>query len=206
MPKFGPETVRARQSFKVPHLRPNPPRHRLPRKRIRRATNRKRASIEANQATVATWRVEPEPARLAMATVKLLSDDQLSPEARVIFDDIRRTRQSDFVNNFWRALANDPKTLGRTWESVKQVMAPGALEPKVKEMLYVAVSIAHGCTYCIHSHTASARAKGMTDQEYAEMIAIVGMAAETNRLVTALGVAVDDAFLVDPSKGIGPDL
>ena len=133
-----------------------------------------------------------------MATVKLLSDDELSPEARVIFDDIRRTRQSDFINNFWRALAHDPKTLGRTWESVKQVMAPGAL--------YVAVSIAHGCTYCIHSHTASARAKGMTDQEYAEMIAIVGMAAETNRLVTALGVAVDDAFLVDPSKSIGPDL
>jgi AhpD family alkylhydroperoxidase len=136
-----------------------------------------------------------------MATVKLLSDDELSPQARMVFDDIRKTRQSDFVNNFWRALAHDPKTLGRTWQSVKQVMAPGALEPKVKEMLYVAVSIAHGCTYCIHSHTASARAKGMTDQEYAEMIAIVGMAAETNRLVTALGVAVDDAFLVDSTNG-----
>ena len=133
-----------------------------------------------------------------MATVKLLSDDELSPEARVIFDDIRRTRQSDFVNNFWRALAHDPKTLRRTWESVKEVMSPGALEPKFKEMLYVAVSIAHGCTYCIHSHTAGARAKGMTDQEYAEMVAIVGMAAETNRLVTALGVAVDEVFLVDP--------
>src|SRR5215468_4243142 len=119
----------------------------------------------------------------AMATVKLLSDAELSPEARAVFDDIRTTRQSDFVNNFWRALAHDPKTLRRTWESVKDVMAPGALEPKVKEMLYVAVSIAHGCSYCIHSHTASARAKGMTDQEYAEMIAIVGMAAETNRLV-----------------------
>ena len=99
-----------------------------------------------------------------MATVKLLSDNELSNEARVIFDDIRKTRQTDFVSNFWRALAHDPKTLGRTWESVKQVMAPGALEPKIKEMLYVAVSIAHGCTYCIHSHTASARAKGMTDQ------------------------------------------
>jgi AhpD family alkylhydroperoxidase len=141
-----------------------------------------------------------------MATVKLLSDDELSPEARVVFDDIRRTRQSDFVNNFWRALAHDPKTLGRTWESVKQVMAAGALEPKFKEMLYVAVSIAHGCTYCIHSHTAGARAKGMTDQEYAEMIAVVGMAAETNRLVTALGVAVDDAFLVDQPKSSGQDL
>jgi len=147
-----------------------------------------------------------QPARQAMATVKLLSDDELLPEARVVFDDIRKTRQSDFVNNFWRALAHDPKTLRRTWESVKQVMEPGALEPKFKVMLYVAVSIAHGCTYCIHSHTASARAKGMTDQEYAEMIAIVGMAAETNRLVTALGVAVDDAFLVDPGQSGGQSL
>ena len=141
-----------------------------------------------------------------MATVKLLSDDELSHEARIVFDDIRKTRGSDFVNNFWRALAHDPKTLGRTWEGIKQVMAPGALEPKVKEMLYVAVSIAHGCTYCIHSHTASARTKGMTDQEYAELIAIVGMAAETNRLVTALGVPVDDAFLVAPAKSGGDEL
>src|ERR1700749_1953526 len=136
-----------------------------------------------------------------MATVKLLSDDQLSPEARVVFDDIRRTRQTDFVNNFWRALAHDPKTLSRTWASVKEVMAPGALEPKVKEMLYVAVSIAHGCSYCIHSHTAGARAKGMTEAEYREMIAIVGMAAETNRLVTPLGVPVDEAFLVGGPAG-----
>ena len=132
-----------------------------------------------------------------MATVKLLSDDELSPEARAVFDDIRKVRKSDFVNNFWRALAHDPKTLRRTWESIKEVMAPGALDPKVKEMLYVAVSIAHGCSYCIHSHTAGARAKGMTEAEYGEMLAIVGMAAETNRLVTALGVPVDDAFLVD---------
>ena len=157
------------------------------------------------QTVLETWRFELKPARWVMATVKLLSDNELSPEAHVIFDDIRSTRQSDFVNNFWRALAHDPKTLGRTWESVKQVMAPGALEPKVKEMLYVAVSIAHGCTYCIHSHTASARAKGMTDQEYAEMIAIVGTAAETNRLVTALGVPIDDAFLVDPGPKGGQD-
>jgi AhpD family alkylhydroperoxidase len=132
-----------------------------------------------------------------MATVKLLSDDELSSEARTVFDDIRKVRQSDFVNNFWRALAHDPKTLRRTWESIKEVMAPGALDPKVKEMLYVVVSIAHGCSYCIHSHTAAARAKGMTEAEYAEMLAIVGMAAETNRLVTALGVPVDQAFLVD---------
>ncbi len=141
-----------------------------------------------------------------MATVKLLSDDELSPEAGAVFDDIRKTRQSDFVNNFWRALAHDPKTLRRTWESIKEVMAPGALKPKVKEMLYVAVSIAQGCAYCIHSHTAAARAKGMTETEYAEMVAIVGMAAETNRLVTALGVPVDDAFLVDPPQGGRQDL
>src|SRR6187402_3933244 len=132
-----------------------------------------------------------------MATVKLLSDDELSSVARAVFDDIRKVWKSDFVNNFWRALAHDPKTLVRTWESVKQVMAPGALEPKIKEMLYVAVSIAHGCSYCIHSHTAAARAKGMTEAEYGELLAIAGMAAETNRLVTALGVPVDEAFLVD---------
>ncbi len=140
-----------------------------------------------------------------MATVKLLSDHELSSEARAVFDDIRKTRQSDFVNNFWRALAHDPKTLRRTWESIKEVMAPGALEPKIKEMLYVAVSVAHGCNYCIHSHTAAARAKGMTEAEYREMIAIVGMAAETNRLVTALGVPVDDAFLVDAAAGQTPE-
>jgi len=144
-------------------------------------------------------------ARPAMATVKLLSDDELSSEARAVFDDIRKTRQSDFVNNFWRALAHDPRTLRRTWESIKEVMAPGALEPKIKEMLYVAVSVAHGCNYCIHSHTAAARAKGMTEAEYREMIAIVGMAAETNRLVTALGVPVDDAFLVDAPAGRTPE-
>ena len=132
-----------------------------------------------------------------MATVKLLSDDELSTEARAVFEDIRKVRKSDFINNFWRALAHDPKTLRRTWESLKEVMAPGALDPKVKEMLYVAVSIAHGCSYCIHSHTAAARAKGMTEAEYSELLAIVGMAAETNRLVTALGVPVDQAFLVD---------
>jgi AhpD family alkylhydroperoxidase len=134
-----------------------------------------------------------------MATVNLLSDEELSPEASAVFADIRKTRQSEFVNNFWRALAHDPKTLRRTWESIKEVMAPGALDPKIKEMLYVAVSVAHGCSYCIHSHTAGARAKGMTETEYREMLALVGMAAETNRLVTALGVPVDDAFLVDGS-------
>jgi len=129
-----------------------------------------------------------------MATVRLLTDDELSPEARTVFDDIRAVRKTEFVNNFWRALAHDPITLTRTWESIKQVMGPGALDPKIKEMLYVAVSIAHGCNYCIHSHTAAARTKGMTEAEYAELVAVVGMASETNRIVTALGVEVDDEF------------
>ena len=132
-----------------------------------------------------------------MATVKLLRDEDLGPEAAAVFAAIREARQSEFVNNFWRALAHDPKTLKRTWESLQAVMAPGALDPKVKEMLYVAVSVAHGCGYCIHSHTAAARAKGMSEAEYVELVAIVGMAAETNRLVTALGVPVDDAFLAE---------
>jgi AhpD family alkylhydroperoxidase len=129
-----------------------------------------------------------------MSTVRLLNDDELSPEAHAVFDDIRATRQSDFVNNFWRALAHDPTTLKRTWESAKAVMAAGALEPKTKEMIYIAVSVAHGCPYCVHSHTAGARAKGMTEAEYAELLAVIGMASETNRLVTALGVPIDEAF------------
>jgi AhpD family alkylhydroperoxidase len=131
-----------------------------------------------------------------MPTVRLLADDELSPEARAVFDDIRAVRKTDFVNNFWRALAHDPVTLKRTWESVKQVMGPGVLDPKTKEMLYLAVSIAHGCDYCIHSHTAAARAKGMSAAKHAELVAIVGMASETNRIVTALGVEIDDAFKV----------
>jgi AhpD family alkylhydroperoxidase len=129
-----------------------------------------------------------------MATVKLLKDEDLAPEARAVFDDIRMVRGSDYVNDFWRALAHDPVTLRRTWESIKQVMAPGALDPKTKELIYIAVSIAHGCPYCIHSHTAAARAKGMTPAEHAELLAVVGMASETNRLVTALGVEIDDVF------------
>ena len=129
-----------------------------------------------------------------MATVPLLTDDQLSQGAREVFADIRATRKSDFVNNFWRALAHDPATLKRTWEGVKAVMGEGVLDPKVKEMIYIAVSVAHSCPYCIHSHTANARAKGMTEAEYAELIAIIGMASETNRLVTALGVPTDEVY------------
>ena len=129
-----------------------------------------------------------------MATVRLLDDAELSPEAAAVFADIRATRGTDYVNHFWRALAHDPALLARTWASIKQVMAPGHLDPKVKEMLYLAVSIAHGCEYCIHSHTAAARAKGMTAAQHADLLAVVGLAAKTNHLVTALQVPVDPAF------------
>lgn len=129
-----------------------------------------------------------------MPIVPILDDEAASPEARAVFDDIRRTRKTDFVNNFWRALAHDPVLLRRTWESVKEVMAPGALDPLVKEMIYVAVSATNNCEYCIRSHTAAARAKGMTDQMLLEVLAVVGMANETNRLVNGLQVPVDDAF------------
>lgn len=129
-----------------------------------------------------------------MATVRLLTDAELSPEARAVFDEIRAARKTDHVNDFWRALAHDPVALRRTWESIRQVMAPGALDPLVKEMLYVAVSIANGCDYCIHTHTASARAKGMTEAQFMELVAVVGMASETNRMVGAFGVEVDEIY------------
>ncbi|MBB97696.1 MAG: alkylhydroperoxidase [Rhodobacteraceae bacterium] len=130
-----------------------------------------------------------------MGTVPLLTDDEISPEARAVFDEIRAVRKTDFINNFWRALAHDPALLRATWDRLKVVMAPGALDPLVKEMLYVAVSAANSCSYCVHSHTASAKARGMTDEMYAELLAVVGMASQTNAIVTALQVEVDDAFL-----------
>ena len=120
----------------------------------------------------------------------------MAPEARAVLDDIRKTRGTDFINNFWRALAHDPALLKRTWESIKEVMAPGALDPLTKEMLYIAVSATNGCDYCIHSHTASARAKGMSDVMLMELMAVVGMANETNRLANGLSVPVDAAFRV----------
>jgi AhpD family alkylhydroperoxidase len=124
----------------------------------------------------------------------LIEYDDASPEVRSVYDDIMETRQVDWVNNFWKALAVDPVSLRRTWESVKEVMAPGALDPLTKELLYVAVSITNGCEYCIASHTASARKKGMSDEQLAELLAVVGMASETNALATGYGVPVDDAF------------
>jgi AhpD family alkylhydroperoxidase len=124
----------------------------------------------------------------------LIEYDDASPEVRAVYDDIMATRQVDWVNNFWKALAVDPVSLRRTWESVKEVMAPGALDPLTKELLYVAVSVTNGCEYCIASHTAAARKKGMTDEQLAELLAVVGMANETNTLATGYGVPVDDAF------------
>jgi AhpD family alkylhydroperoxidase len=124
----------------------------------------------------------------------LIEYEDASPEVRAVYDDIMETRQVDWVNNFWKALAVDPVALRRTWESSKEVMAPGALDPLSKELLYVAVSVTNGCEYCIASHTAAARKKGMTDEQLAELLAVVGMANETNALATGYGVPVDEAF------------
>ena len=135
-----------------------------------------------------------------VATVKLLSDAEAetNPAVKAVFDDIRATRKTDFINNFWRGLANDPVTLKRTWEALKAVMTgETALSPVMQEMIYIAVSTANACAYCVHSHTAAARAKGMTDAEHAELLAIIGLAAQTNHLVTAMQLPVDEAFLVE---------
>ena len=134
-----------------------------------------------------------------MATVKLLSDAEAEaiPAVKAVFDDIRKTRKSDFVNNFWRGLANDPVLLERTWTQLKNVLGgETTLGPMVQQMIYIAVSTANGCEYCIHSHTAAARACGMSDAQYAELLAIIGLAAQTNHLVTAMQLPVDEEFLV----------
>lgn len=116
------------------------------------------------------------------------------PEVRAVFDDIKKTRQVEDVNNFWKHLANDPKTLRRTWESVKEVMAPGAIDVRTKEMIYLAISVSNGCEYCTASHGAAARKAGMTDAMFGELMAVVGMANETNRLANGYRVPVDAAF------------
>ena len=134
-----------------------------------------------------------------MATTRLLSDAEVEkiPAVKAVFDDIRATRKSDFVNNFWRGLANDPALLKRTWEQVKVVMATeSAIDPLAKEMIYIAVSTANGCSYCVHSHTAAARAKGMTDAQHGELVSIIGLAGQTNHLVTAMQIPVDPQFEV----------
>lgn len=134
-----------------------------------------------------------------MGTVRLWSDAEASadPLVKAVFDDIRATRKSDFINNFWRALANQPANLERTWADLKAVMmAPGGLDPLTRELVYIAVSTVNGCSYCVHSHSAAARAKGMTQAQHADLTAVIAMASQTNALATALQVPVDPEFLV----------
>jgi AhpD family alkylhydroperoxidase len=130
-----------------------------------------------------------------MATLGLLEYEDAPPEVRAVYDDIMATRNTDWINNFWKALAHDPATLRRTWESIKQIMGPGALDPLTKELLYVAVSATNQCGYCIASHTAGARKAGMTDEMFAELMAVVGMANETNRLASGYQVEIDPRFI-----------
>ena len=130
-----------------------------------------------------------------MSTVAPTPDPESDPRVKTVFDDIRATRQTDFINNLWRRLAFDPPLLEATWAEVKRVMAtPSAIDPLTKEMLYITASIINGCSYCVHSHTAAAKAKGMTAQQHAELLGIVALAAKTNQLVTGLQVPVDPVF------------
>lgn len=130
-----------------------------------------------------------------MAIVKQIADPESNARVKAVFDDIRAVRKTDFVNNFWRTLAFDPSLLESTWAEVKERMAtPTQLDPLTKELIYIAVSIANSCSYCVHSHTAAARAKGMTEAQHAELLAIVSLAAKTNQLATGLQVPIDPAF------------
>ncbi len=130
-----------------------------------------------------------------MSLVRIIEYADASPEVKVVYDDIMKTRGVDWINNFWKVLANDPAQLARVWAQVKQVMAPGALDPLVKEMVYVAVSATNGCEYCTFSHTAAARKKGMTDAMLMELMAVVGLANQTNRLANGLRIDVDPQFI-----------
>jgi AhpD family alkylhydroperoxidase len=129
-----------------------------------------------------------------MNTIKPIEYRDASPKIRAVYDDIKRTRQVEDVNNFWKYLAHDPPTLQRTWASIKEIMAPGALDPLTKEMVYLAVSVTNGCAYCIASHGAAARKAGMSETMFGELMAVVGMANETNRLANGYRVPVDPAF------------
>jgi AhpD family alkylhydroperoxidase len=135
-----------------------------------------------------------------MATLGLIEYEDASPEVRAVYDDIMATRKIDQVNNFWKAIAHDPVTLKRTWESIKQIMAPGALDALTKELIYVAVSVTNNCGYCIATHTASAQKKGMTDSMFTELMAVIGMANETNGLATGYQVEIDDQLKRPPSR------
>lgn len=132
-----------------------------------------------------------------MPTVKLLSDAEASPEARAVFEDIRKTRKTDFVNNAWRAQANHPAFLAKNWEKAKATMAPGALDALTKEMIYLTVSIVNNCDYCVHSHSFFARQKGMSEQQHGELLAVIGLAVENNALMNAMRIPVDDKFKVE---------
>ena len=129
-----------------------------------------------------------------MATLGLIEYEDASSEVRAVYDDIMTTRKTDWINNFWKALAHDPVTLRRTWQSIKEIMAPGALDSLTKEMIYLAVSATNQCAYCIASHNAAARNAGMTDAMLAELMAVVGMANETNRLASGYQVEIDERF------------
>jgi len=129
-----------------------------------------------------------------MATLGLIEYEYATAAVRAIYDDIMATRKTDWINNFWKALAHDPPTLRRTWQSVKEIMAPGALDAVTKEMIYLAVSASNQCGYCIASHTAAARKAGMTDAMLAELMAVVGMANESNRLASGYQIEIDDRF------------
>jgi AhpD family alkylhydroperoxidase len=133
-----------------------------------------------------------------MPMVRMVEYPQASPEVKAVYDDIMATRGSNWVNNFWKTLASDPPTLRRVWAGVKEVMSPGKLDPLTKEMIYVAVSVSNNCEYCIHSHIASARAKGMTDEMLAEVLAVTGMANQTNRLANGYQIPVDEQFKAVP--------
>ena len=129
------------------------------------------------------------------STLPLVDDESANPRVKAVFDDIRATRQTDFINNFWRALANDPAYLERTWQELKEIMGPGTeLDPVIKELIYVAVSTVNNCTYCVRSHTAAARAKGASDAQIAELQSIVAAANKTNRLAIGLQVPIDEVF------------
>jgi AhpD family alkylhydroperoxidase len=155
----------------------------------------RRASLPSRSSrSIALLAVKVENSGETMATLGLIEYKDARPEVRAVYDDIMATRKVDWINNFWKAIAHDLVTLKRTWEDIKQIMAPGALDPLTKEMIYVAVSVSNQCGYCIASHTASARKKGMTDEMFKELMAVVGMANETNKMVTGYQVEVDEQF------------
>lgn len=136
-----------------------------------------------------------------MSTLAPIPDAEKDPHVKAVFDDIRATRKTDFINNLWHALAFDPVLLESTWAEVKRIMAtPSTLDPLTKELIYIAVSVANGCSYCVHSHTAAARAKGMTAAQHAELLSIIGLAAKTNQIANALQLPVDPAFDASASK------